>query len=140
MFESLANVVTRRGWIIVLGWLAFTITLWWVAPPWERVSRDDDVRFFPPGSLSVIGQSLLERGFPQDAASAQVVVIGERRGGPLTPADFDFLDRQLVPLLNQAREGEPVLGSSGSIPTARRSSVPGWSGRIAKGPGQGRRR
>jgi putative drug exporter of the RND superfamily len=110
MFESLANLVTRRGWIILLGWLAFSVTLSWIAPPWERVSRDDDVRFFPPGSLSVVGQGLLERGFPQEAASAQVVIIGERRRGSLTPADFDFLDQRLVSLLNQAREREPGLG------------------------------
>ncbi|MEA2632669.1 MAG: putative drug exporter of the superfamily, partial [Chloroflexota bacterium] len=110
MFELLANVVTRRGWILLLGWLVFSVTLYWVAPPWERVSRDDDVRFFPPGSLSVLGQALLERGFPQDAASAQLVVVGERRRGLLTPADFDFLDQKLLPLLNRAREREPALG------------------------------
>src|SRR5205823_10818015 len=110
MFESIANVVTRRGWIILLGWLVFSVTLFWFAPPWERVSRDDDVRFFPAGYPSVVGQELLERGFPQDAASSQLVVIGERRRGPLGRADFAFLDQRLVPLLNQAREREPRLG------------------------------
>jgi RND superfamily putative drug exporter len=110
MFESIANVVIRRGWVVLLGWLAFSVTLFWFAPPWERVSRDDDVRFFPPGSPSVVGQDLLERGFPQDAASSQVVVIGERRRGHLSEADYSFLDNTLVPLLNRAREGEPALG------------------------------
>ena len=79
MFKLIANVVTRRGWAVFLGWLSFAVILFAVAPSWDRVTRDDDVRFFPPGFPSVVGQDLLERGFPQDAASSQVVVIGERR-------------------------------------------------------------
>jgi RND superfamily putative drug exporter len=110
MFQSIANVVTRRGWVILLGWLVFAVPLFALAPSWDRVSRDDDVRFFPAAFPSVVGQELLERGFPQDAASSQVVVIGERRDGILTHADFEFLDARLVPLLNDAREREPVLG------------------------------
>ncbi len=110
MFELIANFVTRRGWVILLGWLVVAVALFAVAPTWERVSRDDDVRFFPAGFPSVVGQDLLERGFPQDAASSQVVVISERGQKPLTREDFDFLDRKLVPLLNQAREREPTLG------------------------------
>ena len=121
MFESIANVVTRRGWLILAAWLALAVILFAVAPSWDRVTRDDDVRFFPPGSPSVVGQDLLERGFPQDAASSQVVVIGERPEGPLTRADFEFLDQQLLPLLESgARTGAAVWGSSGSIPTSRR--------------------
>jgi RND superfamily putative drug exporter len=110
MFDLIANVVTRRGWVILLGWLVFAVTLFAVAPPWERVSRDDDVRFFPPAYPSVVGQDLLERGFPQDAASSQVVVIGERHDAALAQADYDFLDHTLVPMLNRAREQEPALG------------------------------
>jgi len=110
MFELIANVVTRRGSLILAAWLALAVTLIAFAPSWDRVTRDDDVRFFPPGSPSVVGQDLLERGFPQDAASSQVVVIGERPQGPLTRADFEFLDQGLLPLLIQAREREPNLG------------------------------
>jgi RND superfamily putative drug exporter len=110
MFPLIANVVTRRGWVVLLGWLGFAVILFAVAPAWERVSRDDDVRFFPAGFPSVVGQDLLERGFPQDAASSQVVVIGERLDGLLSQRDFEFLDRSLVPLLNRAREREPLLG------------------------------
>jgi RND superfamily putative drug exporter len=110
MFELIANVVTRRGGFVLLGWLALSALLFAAAPPWDRVTRDDDVRFFPLGSPSVIGEDLLERGFPQDATSSQVVIIAERRGGKLIPADFDFLDQKLVPVLNQARERELELG------------------------------
>jgi RND superfamily putative drug exporter len=107
MFKLIANVVTRRGWAVLLCWLGFAVALFAIAPSWDSVTRDDDVRFFPAGFPSVVGQDLLERGFPRDAASSQLVIIGECRDRALTQKDFDFLDQHLVPLLNRAREQEP---------------------------------
>jgi RND superfamily putative drug exporter len=109
MFESIAKLVIRRGWLVLLAWLVCSGVLHLVAPPWDQVSKDDDVRFFPPGSPSVVGQDLLERGFPLEASSSQVVVIAERRRGHLTSSDFAFVD-QLVAKLNQVREQEGALG------------------------------
>jgi RND superfamily putative drug exporter len=109
MFESIARLVIRRGWLVLLFWLVFSIALKVVAPSWDQVSKDDDVRFFPPGSPSVVGQELLERGFPLDAASSQVVIVAERRTGHLAPGDFAFVD-QLVGKLNQIREQQRALG------------------------------
>ena len=79
MFSFLSGVVLRRPWVIVSAWLALTAGLYYFGPRWEQVTKDDDVRFFPPGSLSVIGQDLLERGFPRDASSSQLVLVYERK-------------------------------------------------------------
>src|SRR6476660_2647003 len=106
MFESLAKLVIHRGWVIVLAWLAFSLVLQLTAPPWERVSRDDDVRFFPPGYPSVVGQELLERGFPRDAASSEAVLVTERRQGRLVEGDLGYIDR-VKTSLNQLREAAP---------------------------------
>jgi RND superfamily putative drug exporter len=108
MFQLIADVVIRRGWLVVLGWLLFAGVLYRVAPPWERVSKDDNVRFFPAGYPSVIGQELLERGFPNDASSSQVVVVSERPDGRLTNEDFAYVDK-LIQTLDKARK-EKVLG------------------------------
>lgn len=109
MFESISNLVIRRGWIVVVVWLAFIAGLRAVAPSWDRVSKDDDVRFFPAGYPSVVGQELLERGFPSDASSSQVVVITERQSGRLTKDDYTYVD-QLVAQLNDIRESDGGLG------------------------------
>ncbi len=109
MFESIAALVIRRAWVVVVGWLALIAALYSIAPPWEQVSRDDDVRFFPPGYPSVVGQDLLERGFPREASSSQAVVVTERRGGHLTPSDFAYVD-QVVALLNRLLQSDPALG------------------------------
>src|SRR3954471_10109196 len=109
MFESIAALVIRRGWIVVVGWVLFLAVLRSVAPYWDQVSKDDDVRFFPPGYPSVVGQELLERGFPDDASSSQVVVISERRQGRLGKDDYAYVDR-VTATLNRAREQDPSLG------------------------------
>src|SRR5579864_3659746 len=109
MFESLAALVNRRGWTIIAAWLALTAILYAIAPEWEAVSRDDDVKFFPPGYPSVVGQALLERGFPEDASSSHAVVIAERRDGKLKDVDFSYVD-QLVRRFDELRAAQPALG------------------------------
>ncbi len=91
MFTPLSTIVVRRPWLVVFGWLFLTVGLHVSAPRWDQVTKDDDVRFFPPDSLSVIGQDLLERGFPLDASSSQLVLIYERRGGSVTPDDLAYI-------------------------------------------------
>jgi RND superfamily putative drug exporter len=92
MFTLLSTIVVRRPWIVVFTWLILTAGLHLSAPRWDQVTKDDDVRFFPRESLSVIGQDLLERGFPLDASSSQLVLIYERRGGHVTPDDLRYVE------------------------------------------------
>src|SRR5947208_13103045 len=108
MFHSIANLVIRRGWVLVAAWLVLTVTLYMTAPPWEQVSRDDNVRFFPAGYPSVIGQDLYERGFPRDAASSQVVLVYERKGDKLSDADLAYVERMSSSLYKFA-ETDPSL-------------------------------
>jgi putative drug exporter of the RND superfamily len=109
MFQALARLVNTRGWLIILGWVAVATVLFLIAPSWESVSRDDDVSFFPPGYPSVVGQSLLKRGFPKDVASSQAVLITERSNGKLTQSDFDFIVK-LSNRLSRLKLDEPKLG------------------------------
>ena len=109
MFDLIARTVERRSWLLVAGWLIFGAALWATAPNWESVSKDDDVSFFPAGSPTVVGQGLLQRGFPSDVASSQVVLIAERRDGTLTSDDFKWIDR-LSAKLSGLVESTPALG------------------------------
>jgi putative drug exporter of the RND superfamily len=109
MFSFLSGVVLRRPWAVVLAWLALTSALYVFGPRWEDVTKDDDVRFFPPGSTSVIGQDLLERGFPRDASSSQLVLVYERKDGAVTPDDLRHADDVASKLIEFAR-ANPSLG------------------------------
>ena len=132
MFQMIANLVIRRGWVIVVAWLVFTAGLYLIAPPWDQVSRDDNVRFFPPGYPSVVGQELLERGFPRDAASSQVVLVYERLGGQLTDADLAYVEVVATSLFKFA-ETDPDLGLK-KIDTHR---TPVIGPRLVSAPRQG---
>src|SRR4051794_24148098 len=109
MFQSLARLVNSRGWLIIAGWMVVTAALFLIAPSWESVSKDDDVNFFPAGYPSVIGQSLLKRGFPKDVASSQAVLVAERADGKLTRPDYDFIV-SLSNMLGRLKRDEPKLG------------------------------
>ena len=109
MFVRLSRLVTRRPLVVVLAWIALAVGLWLAAPSWDQVTKDDNVKFFPPDFPSVIGQSLLERGFPRDAASSQVVLVCERAGGPLTPQDKSYVDGMAGRFYQFAQES-PELG------------------------------
>jgi RND superfamily putative drug exporter len=109
MFLSLSRLVIRRPLVIVAGWLAVAAFLHYISPRWEHVTKDDDVRFFPPGSRSVVGQDLLERGFPDDAASSRLVLVYERRNGPVTREDLAFIE-SAASSLAQFTGSHPELG------------------------------
>src|SRR3954452_7026983 len=109
MFQSLASLVNTKGWVIISGWAVVTAALFLIAPKWESVSKDDDVNFFPAGYPSVIGQSLLNRGFPKDVASSQAVVIAERADGKLSRADFDYVVA-LSSRFSRLKMTEPSMG------------------------------
>jgi RND superfamily putative drug exporter len=109
MYQSIATLVSRRSWIVFLIWVGIAGALLKFAPTWDAVSRDDDVRFFPAGYPSVVGQNLLERGFPDDSASSEAVVIAERRNAKLTDRDFAYVV-SLSKTLNRLRKTNPDLG------------------------------
>ncbi len=92
MFDMLGRLVNRSGAWIVLAWLAVAALLWWVAPDWHSVTKDDDVGFFPANYPSVIGQKLLARGFPDALSNSSVVIVAERADRPLTADDFAYVD------------------------------------------------
>jgi RND superfamily putative drug exporter len=135
MFSLVSRLVIRHPRAVILGWIVLTAVLHFLAPPWERVTKDDDVRFFPADSPSVIGQDLLERGFPQNASSSELVLVYERKNGRLTPGDFGFVEGEASSLSQFARE-HPELGV-GQIDTHRSPVIgPRLIGSSADGPNQ----
>ncbi len=135
MFQLLARLVNHHGWVIIAGWLLVTLGLVYVAPAWESVTKDDDVSFFPAGFPSVIGQSLLKRGFPADAASSQVVLVVERADGKLTRSDYDYIVR-LSTRLSQFKQDEPQLEIRQVIDYRVPVLGPRLVGDAHQGPGQ----
>ncbi len=135
MFSLLARLVQRHSWLVVLAWAVVAFLLFRYAPPWDQVTKDDDVRFFPRDYPSVIGQDLLERGFPRDAASSQFVVIYERSSEPLTAADFALVEERAADF-HKFSQANPELGVK-KLDTHRSPVIgPRLIGKSTGGPGQ----
>jgi len=135
MFETLARLVNQKAWVIIAGWVIVTAGLIYVAPAWESVTKDDDVGFFPKGYPSVIGQSLMKRGFPSDAASSQCVLVAERADGKLSPTDYEYIIR-LSTRLREFKNEEPGLGLRQVIDYRVPVLGPRLIGDAIEGPGQ----
>lgn len=135
MFQSLARLVDRRGWIIVAAWAVATAGLFLIHPNWDSVSKDDDVGFFPAGYPSVVGQSLLRKGFPRDVASSQAVLVVERPDGKLSRPDYDYIVA-LSSRLSRLKMDEPRLGIRQVIDYRLPVLGPRLIGDRVDGPGQ----
>ena len=64
MFVRLSRLVTRRPVALVVAWIALAAGLKLAPPGWDQVTKDDNVRFFPPDFPSVIGQSCSSAASP----------------------------------------------------------------------------
>ena len=135
MFPFLARLVQRQSWAVLIFWLGATTLLFLYAPKWEEVTKDDDVRFFPRNYPSVVGQELLERGFPRDAASSQLVFVFERPNGPLTAADLAAVEQHAADFFKYS-QANPGLGVK-KLDTHRSPVIgPRLIGSALDGPGQ----
>jgi len=114
MFRSLGRFVTRRPWLVCFTWLVVGLALALVAPSWTQCALDDDIRFLPPRCDSVRGYHLLAEAFPQDVFASKVVLVVERPGEALAPADQALVER-LASRVRDLAQAEPKLQLKGVV-------------------------
>jgi RND superfamily putative drug exporter len=108
MFKYLGRVTATHPWLICLAWLVVAGVVGLVAPKWDERAADDDIRFLPARCDSVKGHQLLEQAFPQDVFASRLIIAVERNEGPLSRADFAFVDGIADDLL-RLRKDDPNL-------------------------------
>jgi putative drug exporter of the RND superfamily len=104
----LVRSIGRAWWAVIAVWVALTAGLLLFAPSFEEVATYDDTAFLPEGSPSVVGNRLVEDGWPDDDLSSTITVVLERPAEPLTDAHNEVL----AGLVDWARSDEApaVLG------------------------------
>ncbi|WP_139228223.1 MMPL family transporter [Planctomicrobium piriforme] len=99
-FEWLGHFVSRAWWAILLAWIALLVTLQYVAPEVNEVTKAGEFNFLPSDSPTRLGESLLLRSFPNDVLGSSVVVVISRTDGkPFDDADNSFIEDDLKPRL-----------------------------------------
>jgi putative drug exporter of the RND superfamily len=77
--------------VLIACWVALTAGLLALAPPFAAVATYDDTAFLPEDSASIVGNRLVEEGWPDDDLSNTITVVLERPDAPLTEEDVDVL-------------------------------------------------
>ena len=98
MFEQLGRFIARYPLWIVLLWAASAASMYLLAPRWDERSQDDDLRYLPADSASMVGYQLLREAFPNEVSGSKVVFAFERPDQPLTDSDLALVDRVVIAL------------------------------------------
>ncbi|HUY31562.1 MAG TPA: MMPL family transporter [Pirellulales bacterium] len=109
MFHRLGGFVSRHWLLVILAWIVAAAALHAVAPRWDDVTRDGDLAYLPSTMLSVRGEALLARAFPDHRSKSQIVLVCQRENGPLTSDDLRTIDQLAGRFDPGARDG-PRLG------------------------------
>jgi RND superfamily putative drug exporter len=102
MFRILGVIVSRGwpvflvGWLLLIGWASL------VAPAWDEVAASGQFTFLPKDVPSNRGKELLERAFPQDLPTSNIVLVLSRDDDQvLREEDRHFIIKVLRPALEQ---------------------------------------
>ncbi|MGI9427486.1 MAG: MMPL family transporter [Bythopirellula sp.] len=123
----LGQIVVRRRWWVIAGWIVILFVLSTQAPPWRSVAIDGDLQHLPSNTTTVRGAALSARAFPDDRAKSQIVVVFARAEQELsiddrelayqTAQEFEQLGEPT--LVDVWTEKTPVIGSMLQSPTGR---------------------
>lgn len=91
--KSFANVVARHWPWVIAAWVLAALAVRGLAPPWDQVTRDGDLAYLPDEMTSVRAEALMSEAFPNRRTRSEIVLVVERRGAALTPADMAVADR-----------------------------------------------
>lgn len=89
--SRLVRALGRLWWAVIAGWVVLAVGLTLLAPPFDQVATYDDAAFLPEGAPSIVGDRLVEDGWPDDDLSGPITVVLERADGTLTEADVEAL-------------------------------------------------
>ena len=90
MYKILGRLATQSPWTICTLWLLAGIGIAVVAPPWNKHTHDDDIRFLPQRCDSARGYRLLEKSFPNDVYASRIIFALERDDRPLSKQDYVY--------------------------------------------------
>lgn len=110
MYERLGRVVARHWLLVIVGWIALVAVARWAAPNWDSITYDGDLAYMPDRMVSVQGEKLLRKAFPENRAKSQLVIACIRPEGRLTGDDLDVLDRIAEKFDEDRRPDLPIVG------------------------------
>ena len=130
-FRHLGRMIERRRWWVIGGWILALLILNAIAPEWDLVAIDGDLKHLPDSTTTARGAMLTANAFPADRAKSQIVVVLVRRDQPLNVADRElalrvaarFQDLDEPTLVDVWTERTPIVGSQLQSPSGHATRV-----------------
>ena len=101
--------------LVLGGWLLLAVGLSIVAPPFADVAVRDNSAFLPADAPVVEGSLLVEEGWPDNAARADLVVVAARDDGPLTSGDDTYLSSLATALDPEAGRVDGIVALNSPV-------------------------
>ncbi len=129
--RHLGRVIERRRRWVIAAWVTALLTLFFLAPAWDSVAIDGDLKHLPDDTTTVRGTQLSAQAFPDDLAKSQIVVVFARDQQQLTVEDRQlalraakrFIALDEPTLVDVWTEKTPIVGSQLQSPSGRASRV-----------------
>jgi len=91
VFAAIGRGVTRRPWLVILGWLAAAAVIILTAPSLSSITTSDQSAFLPSSAESVRAAVLAKQAFPDGGGTTAVIVAKRADSRALTAADSVML-------------------------------------------------
>ena len=108
MFGSIARVVTRRAWLVIIGWVVVAAGIIGFAPSLASVTNSDQAAFLPARAESARAAAIAQHEFAgRKNAATSVIVINRADHAALTDADI----AQVSTLASALNAGKPAAAA-----------------------------
>ena len=98
LFKSLGDLAAHKAVLILLGWGALLAVCIWAAPNLSDVAQNGEFAFLPEDAESHVAELKSKEAFPTDLRESNVVLVVRREHADgLSPEDYDFLSKSVVP-------------------------------------------
>src|SRR6266542_3203415 len=103
MFRILGHFTARAWPVLLIGWAAAALGLWFGAPSWEQIGKSGQFAYLPGDAPTRQAEALFDEAFPgQRTGSGIVLVVTRTDGRELQPEDRAFVNEKLAPRLRES--------------------------------------
>jgi RND superfamily putative drug exporter len=113
MFRLLGWIVEKAWPVLLVGWVAVLVGLYYFAPAWNQISSSGELAFLPADSPSRRAETQFDEAFPGERVGSRIVLVISRSKGELQPTDVTFINETLAPRVQKLLlpDDKPAAGS-----------------------------
>ncbi|UKS26724.1 MMPL family transporter [Paenibacillus sp. HWE-109] len=105
MIEKWIRLLAKTKWLVLLVWLAVTVSSVFILPDLGQIVRQTESKFLPTDAQSAQAQAILEQMDPNRKSKSNAIVVVQRESG-LTEQDQTWIKAQI----DELKKEQDALG------------------------------